>query len=316
MAEVLPSPRPGVTDPTPPSAPTGDDAPVCLNCEAPRLGAYCQACGQHHLDDRLTVRLLLREFAQRFLKLERGLIYTTWRSAVAPGSLAQEYIGGKRKRYVNPLSYLLIGAAIAVLLIPIYASEERMEEQFAAQQVGAMSPEAQAERGLEIGMRARGQDPADLSPEEREQMIAESIERTSEFMPLYLETVSKLYSVFSFALVLGFALMLKLLFSGRKTTYTMAETLVLSAYVSAAYTILSALIASLLTPFALPMTGSFVTLVFFVLFSGYAAWGFYGRSWGNAALGSLSGIFALVFYLVSVVVVALPIVVFRLSGGS
>ena len=299
------------------SEPSGDGAAICLNCEAPRLGAYCQACGQHHLDDRLTVRLLLREFAQRFLKLERGLFYTAWRSVVAPGPLAQDYIGGKRKRYLNPLSYLLVGSAVAVLLMPFYASEERMQSQFEAQrQSSTVSPEAQAEMGIEIAMRATGRDPAELTPEEREALIAESMERTSEFMPLYLETVGQLYSVFSVALVLAFALLLKLFFSGRKTTYTLAETLVLSAYVSGAYVMLSAIVASGMAPFAMPSTGSIVTMVLFFAFAGYAAWGFYGRTWGIAALGGLPGILAMVIYLLVVVVVAFPVVGIKIALAS
>ena len=49
------------------------DGDGCPCCEAARAGAYCHGCGQHYLDGPITLRLLARQFAERFLKLERGL---------------------------------------------------------------------------------------------------------------------------------------------------------------------------------------------------------------------------------------------------
>jgi hypothetical protein len=90
-----------------------------LNCGADRLGDYCHVCGQHHLEGRLTVRLLWSEFAQRFLKLERGLGRTFFGLLRSPGRLAQSYVAGHRRPYVNPLSYFLLGAAASVLLFQV-----------------------------------------------------------------------------------------------------------------------------------------------------------------------------------------------------
>ena len=98
----------------------------CLDCGAPRLGDYCHGCGQRHADDRLTLRSVWRDFAERFLKWERGLPATVRMALLDPGRLAREYVAGRRRRYVNPVSFLILGATVAVLLIPLYASQERM----------------------------------------------------------------------------------------------------------------------------------------------------------------------------------------------
>ncbi|MEM6328408.1 MAG: DUF3667 domain-containing protein [Bacteroidota bacterium] len=292
--------------------PSGDGLAVCPNCETPRLGDYCHACGQYHLDDRLTVRLLLREFARRFLKLEQGIVYTAWRSMVAPGHLAKEYVSGKRRRYVNPLSYLLIGAAIGVLLMPFYASERHM----AALPDGPGDPASQMSTGLDIGMRMNGEDPSSLTEAERQEILARSEETMAEFLPLYLETMAQLNSVFTVALAFALAVLLKLLFSGRTQTYTLAETLVLGAYVSGAYSIVSAVTASLVALVANPAVASMATLVLFIGFTAYAASGFYRRTWGDAALGAVAGTGALAIYLVTVVVVSIPVVLFRMASAG
>ena len=296
-----------------PSASAADEdaaAEVCLDCGAPRLGDYCHACGQHHADDRLTIRSVWRDFAERYLKLERGLSATARRAVLDVGGLAQDYVRGQRRRYVNPVSFLLIGSAIAVLLIPLYASTERLLND------PRMSPETQTDQanlGIDIGARIFGEDPSKITPEERARIAAESAERMGEFVPAYLSTVSQLYSVFSVILALAFAGLLKLFFSGRPRTYTYVETLVLGLFFAGSYTALSAVVASAVAQVGGTVNvGLAATTALLIVGAAWAAAGFYGRTWGNAALGALSGLVAFVVYLVSVMVIALPVVVVKM----
>ncbi len=108
-----------------PDAERADDA--CLNCGARRLGDYCHVCGQHHLEGRLTVRLLWSEFAQRFFKLERGFGRTFVGLSRSPGGLARSYVAGHRRPLVNPLSYFLLGTAASLLLFQEAEFREVME---------------------------------------------------------------------------------------------------------------------------------------------------------------------------------------------
>ena len=300
----LPRPAPA----TPPEAAVSSndvDHADCLDCGAPRLGEFCHRCGQYHLDDRLTVRVIWREFAERFLKLERGLFATARLAVLDPGRLGREYVEGRRRRYMNPVSFLLLGSALAVLLMPLYGSAERLmnDTSMPGQSRAAYS------RSLDAGIRIAGGDPSELSSEERERLITESMKRQEQFMPEYLQTVSRLYSVFSVGLAVGLAVFLKLFFGGRPKTYTFAETLVLGCFFAGAYTALTSIVASALAPFAPIAVGTVVTTVLLIVGSAYAATGFYGRSWGTAALGAVSGICAFVVYILTVAVVALPVAV-------
>lgn len=92
----------------------------CANCGAERTGAYCQACGQRHRDGRLTLRRLVRNFVNRFLDLESGLLHTAWRLTVAPGTVSRDVVAGRRQRYAGPVTYLVVVAALSVLLLTLF----------------------------------------------------------------------------------------------------------------------------------------------------------------------------------------------------
>ncbi|HZG42648.1 MAG TPA: DUF3667 domain-containing protein [Longimicrobium sp.] len=89
---------------------------VCANCETPRMGEYCYACGQHFLEGRLTIGRLARDFIVRKLGLEGGLLRTASELTMRPHTMIRQYVDGRRQRYTNPVAYLLLMAALYVLL--------------------------------------------------------------------------------------------------------------------------------------------------------------------------------------------------------
>lgn len=89
---------------------------VCLDCGAPLTGKFCTVCGQK--DEPLERGL--GDLAKEFLR--HPLIDTKlWRSLVPlllrPGLLTEEYLAGRRTRYVRPLKlYLTISVTFFALL--------------------------------------------------------------------------------------------------------------------------------------------------------------------------------------------------------
>ncbi|MEM0963152.1 MAG: hypothetical protein AAGK21_11530, partial [Bacteroidota bacterium] len=132
------------------------------------------------------------------------------------------------------------------------------------------------------------------------------------FVPTYLETIQQLNALFTLVLAALIAAWYKLFFSGRDRTFTFAETLVLGCYIVGAYSLVSSLSAILVTVAAPLWVGSAAAVVVMVALTTQAARGFYGRGAGNAALGALVGVLSFVAYLVAIVVLALPVVLFRM----
>lgn len=90
------------------------NAARCPNCDREASGSYCPACGQKQTG-RLTVGQLAGEFAARFFQAERGLWRTLADLTLRPGRAVRHYLDGRRRRYVSPLLWYVLGAT-AVLL--------------------------------------------------------------------------------------------------------------------------------------------------------------------------------------------------------
>jgi hypothetical protein len=103
----------------------------CANCDAPRMGEYCYACGQHFLEGRLTIRRLVLDFVVRKLGLEGGLLRTIVDLTIRPASMIRAYVDGRRQRYTNPVAYLLLSAGAYVLLAKTW--QEAMAAGFRAE---------------------------------------------------------------------------------------------------------------------------------------------------------------------------------------
>jgi hypothetical protein len=107
--ESLSVPAPGA-----PSIPVRQQ--VCLDCGAVLLGKFCSVCGQKVEPLKRGLKDLAREFFQHPLidtKLWRSLVPLLLR----PGALTEEYLAGRRTRYVRPLKlYLTVSVVFFSLL--------------------------------------------------------------------------------------------------------------------------------------------------------------------------------------------------------
>jgi hypothetical protein len=90
----------------------------CANCDAELVGAYCHACGQRAIgNDDLAVVPVMRQFADHLVHLD----FKTLRSLallLVPGLLTQEFLDGRRRRYLSPLKLYFIAAALFFVTAP------------------------------------------------------------------------------------------------------------------------------------------------------------------------------------------------------
>jgi hypothetical protein len=79
----------------------------CANCEAPLGGHYCANCGQEAILHHASTREFLHEFIGHYVALEGKLWGSLVRLLFRPGLLTNEYIRGRRVRFVQPLRLYL-----------------------------------------------------------------------------------------------------------------------------------------------------------------------------------------------------------------
>lgn len=84
------------------------DVPAnCRNCHAPVHGNYCAACGQETRLHMPSLFEFVHEFVGHYVALEGRLWGTFARLLFRPGALTNEYLAGRRRRYVEPLRLYL-----------------------------------------------------------------------------------------------------------------------------------------------------------------------------------------------------------------
>jgi hypothetical protein len=85
---------------------------ICANCNGLVETNFCPSCGQKKDIHRISVRHVLHEGFHSITHADKGFLLLLKDLLSRPGYVAKEYIDGKRKRYFNPLSFLVISSAI------------------------------------------------------------------------------------------------------------------------------------------------------------------------------------------------------------
>jgi hypothetical protein len=93
----------------------------CLNCDAAIVQEhnYCPVCGQKVHAPRLTLREISEEFIHAVAHVDRSALSLILQLLVRPGTVALEYVSGKRKRYFGPFGFLVVAVAFTSAVIAI-----------------------------------------------------------------------------------------------------------------------------------------------------------------------------------------------------
>jgi hypothetical protein len=97
-------------------------APRCLDCGAPLAGAYCSDCGQRAQDLDPSFRELVGEAWATFVDVDGRLLSSLRLLLFRPGALTEEYLKGRRTRYLTPLRLYLL-CSVAYFLLSSMAPE-------------------------------------------------------------------------------------------------------------------------------------------------------------------------------------------------
>ena len=71
-------------------------------------GNFCANCGQTANIHRVTFKHFLHEFFHAFTHTDKGILLLMKELVTRPGHVAREYLDGKRKKFFNPLTFLVI----------------------------------------------------------------------------------------------------------------------------------------------------------------------------------------------------------------
>jgi hypothetical protein len=99
-----------------------EDVPdKCRNCETD-VGVgrnYCGICGQKYATGRLTLREIGHDLVHALVHVDRSALSLVQMLLLRPGTVALDYVQGRRKRYFGPFSFLVIVVAAASAVIAL-----------------------------------------------------------------------------------------------------------------------------------------------------------------------------------------------------
>jgi len=110
----------------------------CENCGAPLTGQYCGKCGQPAVDYRRSFRHVVADVLDSFLNWDSKFFTTIALLIVKPWRLTNEFLAGKRVRYVNPLRLYLLASILFFFAVNFGAKDLRL-------QPGKLSPKDRQE---------------------------------------------------------------------------------------------------------------------------------------------------------------------------
>lgn len=88
----------------------------CLNCGTEYDGNFCPHCGQKGTVDKITLTFLINDFLSRFMDIDKGMLFNLKHLTLHPKKTVFNYLLGKRKNVLNPVSYALIATSLYLLI--------------------------------------------------------------------------------------------------------------------------------------------------------------------------------------------------------
>src|SRR5437588_822968 len=99
----------------------------CQNCGAELTGPHCGQCGQAAIDYRRSFRHVIVDVLDSFLNWDSKFFATIGLLVIKPWRLTNEFLAGKRVRYLHPLRLYLLASILFFFAINYGAKGLRLE---------------------------------------------------------------------------------------------------------------------------------------------------------------------------------------------
>lgn len=126
----------------------------CPNCDMVLQGRYCHACGQRRIEpEERRLRWFFSQLVEAFTMVDRRFLGSIGRLMFRPGSLDRDWLAGRRRRNLAPLSLFLIANLVYFFYPPLTDFNLSLAEQVAYQPYSPI-----AERLVSARLETRGLD--------------------------------------------------------------------------------------------------------------------------------------------------------------
>ena len=146
---------------------TGPPLTHCENCRAELQGHWCAKCGQPAIEYRRSFRHVVADLLNEFLNWDSKFFTTIALLILKPWRLTNEFLAGKRVRYVNPLRLYLLASILFFFAVNYGAKGIRIDPTKFPEEKRAKVAAAIADKRDDIEAELRKDN---LTPEQRQKV--------------------------------------------------------------------------------------------------------------------------------------------------
>ncbi|MDX6746920.1 DUF3667 domain-containing protein [Polaribacter sp. PL03] len=99
----------------------------CINCNIELTGEFCPTCGEKKDFNRITFSSLIENVFSGFVNMDKGLLFNIKNLTLHPQKTIFQYIKGKRKYVLNPISYAIITISVYLILVAFLKEDKLVE---------------------------------------------------------------------------------------------------------------------------------------------------------------------------------------------
>ena len=125
----------------------------CENCGTPLTGHWCAKCGQPAIDYRRSFRHVIADVLDSFLNWDSKFFATIGLLITRPWQLTNEFLNGKRVRYLHPARLYLLASILFFFAVTYWVKSAHLDPK-------RLTPEARAEITADLEKK-------NLTPEQR-----------------------------------------------------------------------------------------------------------------------------------------------------
>ncbi|CAM1371689.1 DUF3667 domain-containing protein [Tenacibaculum xiamenense] len=91
----------------------------CVSCNTEHDENFCPNCGQRNGVLRITMSSIIGSTLSTFINMDRGFLFNLKSLVITPKQTITDYIKGKRRGILNPMSYLILSITFYIVIITL-----------------------------------------------------------------------------------------------------------------------------------------------------------------------------------------------------
>lgn len=101
----------------------------CISCNFEHNEKYCPNCGEKNGTKKITLSSIVEDSFSSITNMDKGLLFNIKALLLHPRKITIDYVLGKRKGILNPISFLILAITIYIIVITFFKVPKELVEE-------------------------------------------------------------------------------------------------------------------------------------------------------------------------------------------